>query len=829
MNTKRIFSFALAALVLLISLSAKAQLKGVLKDSVSQNGIAFANVGVLRLPDSVFVRGTASDEDGKFSIGGLKSGEYVFQVSCIGYANVSRKIEVKGRTDLGTVFMRPSSTTFEAIEIVEKRPLFSMEGEKTMYNVEDDPSIQTGTATDALQNAPGVSVDADGNITLQGVNCVEIWLNDEPSKIKSEGLKTFLENLPANALQRIEVITHPSAKYATAGECGVINIVTNTKIKKNHFLSFGLRANSRPSYSPHFSYVWANEKLSFSFYSNLSINNNHTSSDTYAYSLRPNAQGGKDTTYYEEITGESDNKRVGGWFSLNFDYTIDSTSNISAWAGVSPRWSRTHNTGTLSRRDFDLTDIYNSTYSTSFYQSERLDTSFSAWGNLNARYRKNFDKKGHRLDVSLSGHFSPDKRYENYTRQYTPVSELYSDLNKQYEVMDNGYDLSLDSRYTRPYSKKGEVSAGLNFDIDNEHSYKDVWCFDTLASAYSVMDSLRTTYGGHNTKTAGGYLQWQHRFGLFTVELGTRAYLENSNYLMHNAYPKADNPMFYDQTDRTFFRLRPSVHLSYRTKSMHNFSFSYSYSTSKPSLENLSEFRRYDEDSYSTGNPALEPSYSHTMRLNWSKFFMSAGFVGIFANANWSNNDINSPSASEYDPYLGKWITYTKPYNLGSSSSQSIMAMMNLRLGAFTNLNINATLSHNDFSIRYTDGNFYEDENLNLMLHGRLWAKFLKNYQVFLNGFIDSPTRTLFAESEAHYSMSVGVSADLFDRKLSLTLQVQDPFNWNKSSSSVYAPDYVYYSSTVRDSRFISFGITLRFGKLELENKQAPQSGGKSE
>ncbi len=829
MSSKKLFSFALAAVLVLVSFSAKAQLKGALKDSVSGQSIPFANVGVLRLPDSVFVRGAASDEEGKFSISGLKSGEYIFQVSCINYANISRKIKVNGRTDLGTVFMRPSSETLDVIEIVEKRPLFSMEGEKTMYNVEDDPSIQTGTATDALQNAPGVSVDADGNITLQGVSCVEIWLNDEPSKIKSEGLKTFLENLPANALQRIEVITHPSAKYATAGDCGVINIVTNTKIKKNHFLSFGLRANSRPSYSPHLSYVWANEKLSFGFYSNLSISNNHSTSDTYAYSLQPNAQGGKDTTYYESTTAEKDNKRVGGWFSLNLDYTIDSTSNISAWAGVSPAWERNQTKGTLTRRDFDLTDIYNSTFSTSFYESERFDTSFSAWGNLNARYRKNFDKEGHRLDVSLSGHFSPDKSFENYTRQYTPASELYADLNKQYEVMDNNYDFSIDSRYTRPYSKKGEVSAGLNFDIENEHSRKDVWSFNSTASAYSIMDSLRTMSGSYNNKTFGGYLNWQHRFGLFTLELGTRAYLENTSYLMQNAMQETENPYFYDQSERTFFRLRPSIHLSYRTKSMHNFSFSYSYSTSQPSLANLSEFRRYDEDSYSTGNPLLEPSYSHSMRLNWSKFFMSAGYVGIYASANWSNNDISSPSATEYDQYLGRWITYSKPYNLGSSASQSIMAMLNLRLGAFTNLNVNATLSHDNFSIVYADGNYYEDENLNLRLFGRMWAKIYKNYQVFLNGFIDSPSKTLFAKSEAYYSMSVGVSADFFERKLSVSLQVDDPFNWNKSSSSVYAPDYVYYSSTVRDSRFISFGITLRFGKLELENKQAPQSGGQSE
>ena len=148
-------------------------------------------------------------------------------------------VTVKGDQNLGTLKLTPGTTRLDEVVIAEKRPMFLVEGEKTMYNVAEDPSIQTGTLSDALQNAPGVEVDVEGNITLRGTSSVEIWINDKPSKLTEENLKTYLQTLPANALERIEAITNPSAKYATDAEA-VINIVTSAHVKSNQFVSFAL-------------------------------------------------------------------------------------------------------------------------------------------------------------------------------------------------------------------------------------------------------------------------------------------------------------------------------------------------------------------------------------------------------------------------------------------------------------------------------------------------------------------------------------------------------------------------------------------------------------
>ena len=147
------------------SLGLNAQIRGEIKDSQTKEVAMFTNVTLLNPSDSSLVAGATANEKGKFTIRKIKDGNYILKVSFIGYKTLLKNIEVKGKTDLGTLYLEPSPETLSEVEIVAERPLFSMEGEKTVYSVEDDPAIQTGTTTDALQNAPGVQVDAEGNIT----------------------------------------------------------------------------------------------------------------------------------------------------------------------------------------------------------------------------------------------------------------------------------------------------------------------------------------------------------------------------------------------------------------------------------------------------------------------------------------------------------------------------------------------------------------------------------------------------------------------------------------------------------------------------------------
>ena len=238
-------------------------LQGSLKDSKGEP-MMFTNCVLLQLADSAFAYGTTSDLDGVFSLTGVKQGDYILRITAVGYETWWLDITIDRDTNLGTIEIADNATLLHEVKITASRPLYSADGEKVFYNVSDDPSVQSGNATDALQNAPGVEVDAEGNIKYRGGAEVSIWINDKPSHLKAEGLKQYLKSLPAGTLQRIEVIAHPSAKYHTKN-C-VINIVTTAKVKRNELLCLGLNANSRPQVGPWVDYVWANEKVRFNLF-----------------------------------------------------------------------------------------------------------------------------------------------------------------------------------------------------------------------------------------------------------------------------------------------------------------------------------------------------------------------------------------------------------------------------------------------------------------------------------------------------------------------------------------------------------------------------------
>jgi hypothetical protein len=792
----------------------QAQIKGELKDKETKENILFANVGLLKTSDSTFVKGAISNEKGVFVIRGVKDGDYILRISYIGYKPFEKPITYKDKLDLGTILLEKSVEILDGVEIVSQRPLYSMDGDKTVYSVEDDPSIQTGTTTDALQNAPGVQVDAEGNIKLQGVECVEIWLNDKPSKIKEDGLKTFLENLPANALQKIEVMTNPPAKYANTSGCGVINIVTNAKIKKNHFISFGSGINTLGNITPHLSYVWANEKLNIGFYSSFNIRNNSYVNDSYATAFIDNSEGGKDTLYHEVTHSETDSKNFGGWLSLNVDYEIDSTSSFGFWSGLGPNYYDSKSISQRERSDYKEGEIINT-----YYREEGQNKTYGTWGYLSANYDKRFDDKGHRMNLSLDGNFDTGKGLDRAVRVYSEQNPLFGNLNKEYESSSGSYRFSLDGRYSRPFENGGELGCGMGLSVDNDYNIKDVMAFDSINEVYSLVDSLRSHNKHSNNYEMTAYLDWRQKLGDFTFTLGLNTDVEYRDFIAKNTY-------FADDTTMFFFTLRPNIRLSYRTKSMHDISASYSFSSSTPSTNSLSTFRDYEEESYSVGNRNLENEYTHRVGLRWSKFFKQAGYVSASFSSSWSNNSISSVTDMVYDDYLDRYISFSMPYNLGSSSSQSLMLMGNLRLGAFANLNIYTTLSHNMYAMDYIDGNHYEQENTSLRGNVSLWSRFSEQFQIFIGTYASTPTKSIFSKSDYYYNLNFGTTANFFDKRLTLSLRVEDPFNWNKSENSNFAPYLHTYSTRKYDSRFISFSITLKFGKLELENHQAPAEGG---
>ncbi|MBR6291932.1 MAG: TonB-dependent receptor, partial [Bacteroidales bacterium] len=537
--------------------------KGSVHDAKTGEAMPMVNVGLMRVADTVFVRGNATDFEGRFEIKDVKPGEYLLQVSFVGYETHLEKIDVIGNLDNMDVKLK-GGTTLEAVEIVAEKPLYVMDGEKNMYNTKEDPSIQTGTASDALQNAPGVEVDAEGNITLRGVSSVEIWINDQPSHMNEEALKQYIKTLPANAIERIEVITNPSARYSTNG--GVINIVTNQTVKRNELLCVGVRANTMPSVSPWVSYVYANEKFDMNIYLNANIGVHNMYSDGTNTLFDNNG----DTSRYQSSTSETHSRNYGGYSGLNLNWKITDKTHLATWLGVYPYWGNNSTELDLVYREYQPT-LRNLGH---HYDLENPD-GFGWGGYMGAWLEHRFDSTGRKLSFSLNGNTWNENGIGTETFAY--ADPTMDSLLRRTETRRASPSGSMTLNYTHPLKHELELETGVELELGGGTQYLGVDTMDADGSYHAV--ALRVSDGMERGTGLNGYVTLQKRWGGFTAKVGLRG----EQRWKRSEWSHLDGAGM-TVVDTSFFGLVPSLHLSYQTKTFTSYSLSYTLRNTTPGM-----------------------------------------------------------------------------------------------------------------------------------------------------------------------------------------------------------------------------------------------------
>ena len=797
------------------TLFAQNTITGTLVDSTTNVKIEFVNVGLIRVADSAFVSGAASDEKGVFKLEHVPNGQFIVQVSAIGYKTFKKNIEVTGNVNLGILKIKPGTTTLDEIVITEKRPMFANEGEKQLYNVSEDPSIQTGTASDALQNAPGVEVDVEGNVSLRGASGVEIWINGKPSHLNEENLKTYIQQLPANAIETIEVITNPSARYASKSDAGIINIVTNAKVQKNSFVSFGVRGSTTPNVSPWVSYVYANEKFTMNLYVNGNYRYNKSDNNGYSYSFKDNyITGLLDTTTVVRYNGNDKTDRFGGGINLNFTYNIDTMNTITFWGGGWPSWDNGNSYQDYYRKEFLEGGGIKETHYIDDYDRKNDFQGFH--GGL--EYQHLFNNEGHNLIVSLNGGYWGGSEDNFTTRKfYVPSTDSLSrikGIHSKNNFSDFNYDFNVD--YNIPYIKDGEIGIGVVYSHDPD-SYHMV--YDTLSGDTYVNDFYRTVDRESWSNEFDTYLTVQHKFGNFVVKPGIRMEYE----MMHC---NMDGYMT-DHRSKDYLNWRPSIHLSYRTKSMHNFRLNYSRRINNPSARYLTTFVEYEDESVDLGNLNLKQAYTNSFEIGWTKYFNKFGNIGLAGYFRDSDGAVNSVSDNYYDEYVfNRWVRATVPTNVGYSYNAGAEASVMYRPNGFFNMRLYANVYDNYYEADYKE-NSVSSNMWSYSFRLSVWAKLWNKLEINASGHYRSATQSLYAERKPSYSVNCGLKADFFDRKMSVFLNANDIFNWNKWDNDTNNPYYISHSSFKFNSRSVSVGVTFRFGKMELEKKA--QQGGAEE
>ena len=662
---------------------------------------------------------------------------------------------------------------------------FVTEGETVIYNVWLDESIQGGTLSDALQNLPGVRVDVDGNISMRGVNNVEIFINDRPSHLTEMARKNYLQQTSVGNIKEIRLMTNPSARYSTSSDTGIINIITKDNSIARQNLNVGFNINTVPDYSPWLLYNYSRNKLDFSANVKATYNNDksNTSSTGYLYEDETHS----DTSNIIRNYNKTESKQI----SLNFDfqlgYRFDEKNTLNLYLN-----------GNLDRRN---TTSYDSTFRKDTELYEYITDKDYDYLGLDARagasYIHRFNDSGHNLSLSFntlwmpgqsdgfsSRHYKTDNYYDRITRERNIYSDWHWDAKAEYNL---------------PYSDNGELYVAL---MKTHKPDGNQLLFDTIADGVYVRDTLRTEIRNYYTDKNELLINLQHHFGMFTVKPG----VDIDYTVMTAKYP---NEHWYD-FEKNFFMVHPSFFVTYTTEKQHNFSIGYTHKTDYPYVRKFTRRILYQEDSYDVGNPDLKPTSMHVFKAEWTKYWEKFGSVGINAYYKGSSNQINDVQYSRYDSIYGRYVTYTKPVNLGGYYDVGAEFNVTYRPTAMLNVRLYANMYDSHLEYPVTEDEIVKSDMFCYNFTMNVWTKLWNRLELHASAYYNSKTQTLYTYRQTPYGIDCGMKIGFLKDRLSLAVNVNDLFDWNKTDNSITQPTYEYRSTEKTVSRFISAELIFK-------------------
>ena len=372
----------------------KTKITGRVLDAESNKPIESANVQIYSLKDTTkLVKGTATDAEGNFILADFRPGRFEMRVSVIGYNTAKIKeldvLPMNPEVNVGDIKIKAGSEFVTSeITVEAEQNIMEMGIDKKVFNVEKDINSQSGSVTDVLKNIPSVTVDSDGNISIRGSGNVKILINGKQSGLLSSNPMAVLEQIPANTVERIEIINNPSAKYDPEGMSGIINIVLKKGQSQADGYNYNLSISAGTGDKYNLSTGLAYKLKDWNFYGNYSFRLNHMGVEGTLNSTNYLS----DSSYYLQTSTNMRNKMLGHLGTIGFDYDI----NKSNYLGMSVSYSNRDR----NRNEFtdykNFGQIYNPTL---FYNRQVYDGEVEDGLDANLNYKLKFDKKFHELNI----------------------------------------------------------------------------------------------------------------------------------------------------------------------------------------------------------------------------------------------------------------------------------------------------------------------------------------------------------------------------------------------------------------------------------------------
>ena len=789
-----------AGLMVLLSTTLLAQgekigsITGLVKDESSGHALEFVNVVLYVRADSALVTGMVTDKGGKFEFGNVPTGEYYLRFGLIGYKEKTSRAFIIDSThrklNFGTVGLIPTTVDLDEVLVSAKKSMFNNSIDRKVYNVDQDMMSRAGSASELLQNIPSVQVDIDGTVSLRGSTGVLIMLNGKTSPLMQRNSALVLEQMPANSIERIEVITNPSAKYKPEGTAGIINIVLkkdtdlgwNGNIAVNAGNQDRYNGNARINYNPGSLNLFAN-------YSYRKDSRNRVNSDT-----RTRRDSASQLSYYHEDLG-SVASPIAHMVQLGADYKIDRQTGF----GLSGNYFQNHFTR-VDNSEKVLRDAAMAV--TSIYERDRNDPEYEDEYGVTAFVEHNFPEEDHKVRAEFTSSRSPEEEDNHYTDIYALPAIARTYDNMRIRKDDDRNQLSLD--YENPLGGDGKLEAGYQGEYGKVDIDLTAENFDQTSGRF-VNDTTRTNRFVSNQDIHALYATIQHSFGPFGVMAGLRA---------EQVYRKADLLTRDTTINNDYFSLYPTLHMSYKLAKATELQLNYSRRTHRPDDEDLNPFPEYrDPRNVSRGNPALLPEYIHSVELG----------------CQYQNDEISVLPAFFYRYTTNRVSSITLPVN----DSTLLTTKENLATDRAAGVELILSANHGDiFTSHLSLNGFYNTIDASNLGYGSdksifTWSGTITanlsvtpSTEFQVNSNYTSARLTPQGRYVPAYVVNAGFRQEFLDGKLTLVFTAADLFKTLQRRLELDTPALVQTVVNTRDSRIFYLGLTYRFGAIPKKSKE---------
>ena len=646
------------------------QIGGQVLDDETGQPIGTATVAVWSLPDSSLVTGAVTDDAGRFVIDRLRPGRYYVKVTFVGFRPYLSEVLTLSRqapsVDLGEIRLLPDTAQLEDIEVTAERETVTFALDRTVYNVKDQPAGLGGSATDVLQNVPSVEVDGEGKVSLRGNQNVAILINGKPAPVRGDFLTTFLQQIPSNMIDRVEVIPNPSAKYDPDGMAGILNIVLrqDAELGLGGGITLGAATGDKYNASGNLTYQKGKITLAGSY----GFRNDERRSE--GYDFRENRYA--TPLSYLEQNRDGTRRNRSHLINLSADYSLSRKNTLSAGAMLSTGSGKNDNLNIYEQLG-SLRELTGGFDRLTRSEGDRLNMDY------HLSFRRIVEPSRHELTVEARFNRRTNDDLDAYTQRLlaedgTALDPPFQRQHDDRKSRENEWTAQLD--YTRPLGSL-KLETGLKSNLrrlDNDFFSET---YDPVLARFAPDVNLNNEFR-YEEQVHAGYGILSGSMGRWQAQAGLRVEQALTNFDLKTTGETFDND---------YFSLFPSAFVAYKLADTRQVKLSYSKRIRRPRTRMLNPFASFNDPlNLFVGNPRLLPQYTHAFELTYQQFsrFGSLSLTPYFRRT------VNKfERFKTVDPETGVSILTFRNFDTSDSYGAEIVGSVRLgkRLSGFASFN----------------------------------------------------------------------------------------------------------------------------------------------